>query len=54
MDDLGNNKKESVKLGVELKLSFSEKDEVERIKYTLNKLDWFREQKYKVNLPMDC
>lgn len=38
-------------LDIKLRLNFSAEDEVERIKYTLGRLGWFREQKYKINLP---
>lgn len=36
---------------VELRISFSEALETERVRYTLNKLPWFKEQGYNVKFP---
>ena len=36
---------------MDLKINFSKADEMERIKYTIAKLDWFIKQGYEINLP---
>jgi len=37
---------------VELKVLFSKEYEIERVKYTLDKLEWFKKNEYRVNLPI--
>ena len=36
---------------MDLKINFHKADEIERIKYTIAKLDWFIKQGYEINLP---
>jgi hypothetical protein len=39
------------KLDADLIIDFSKETEAKRIRYTLDRLDWFKKERYKVNLP---
>ena len=46
-----NDKESKEKVEADLKITFSKESEAKRIQYTIDKLDWFKKQGYKINLP---